>query len=137
MKHVLLIATAAAAISVTGCQKAANTSDNATAPEAANASVATPAAMVTANGSTPGLFEVTQKNGTKGQSRLNADGTYTDMDAKGKVTAKGTWDVTGGKTCFHPEGKAADCYTETAPGPDGSFTATSEKGETVTVKKIS
>ena len=92
---------------------------------------------VTANGSTPGLFEVTQKNGTKGQSRLNADGTYTDMDAKGKVTAKGTWDVTGGKTCFHPEGKAADCYTETAPGPDGSFTATSDKGETVTVKKIS
>ena len=42
-----------------------------------------------------------------------------------------------GKTCFDPEGvEAAMCYTETAPAGDGSFTATPDEGEPVTVKPV-
>jgi opacity protein-like surface antigen len=134
MKNILLVTAAAAALY--GCNQAAKNSDKAAAPAAANE--VAPAAMMTANGSTPGTFEVTAKDGTKSQSILRADGTYSDMDASGKETAKGTWNVTGGKTCFDPEGnKGADCYAETPVGADGSFTATSDKGEVVTVKKVS
>ena len=138
MKNALLIT--AAVVALAGCQKAATNSENAAAPETSNAAApapAAPAAMVTANGSTPGTFEVTMKDGTKSTSVLNADGTYVDTDPKGKET-KGTWNVTGGETCFDPEGSEGPaCYTESAVGADGSFTATSEKGEKVTVKKVS
>jgi hypothetical protein len=135
MKTMLLLAAATAALA--GCNQAAKnaaepaaSTSNATAP-------ATPAAMVTANGSTPGTFEVTDKDGKKSQSVLNADGTYVDKDASGKETGHGTWNVTNGKTCFDPDGKEGpECFAETATGADGSFTATSDK-HVVTVKKVS
>jgi hypothetical protein len=96
----------------------------------------TAAAPVTANGSPAGVYDATAKDGTVTVSTLNADGSYTDADASGKVTAEGTWAVTDGKTCFTPttEGVEAMCYTEAAPGADGSFTATPDKGDPVTVK---
>jgi hypothetical protein len=130
-----------AALALCACSKQAEAppaanNDVAEANTAATAPAAAP--MVTANGSTPGKFEVTFKNGKKGQSMLAADGTYTDLDANGKETAKGTWNVTGGKTCFDPAGnEGPNCFAETAPGPDGTFTATPEKGDPVTVKKVS
>ena len=134
MKHVLLLAAAAATL--VGCQKAADKSEANASNTAAMAPAPTPAAMVTANGSTPGTYEVILKDGTKGHSTLNADGTYTDTDPKGKET-KGTWHVTDGKTCFDPDGaEGPSCYSEGAVGADGSFTATSDKGESVTVKKV-
>jgi len=135
MKNLLLVAAAAAAL--VGCQKPADQSNQAASNAAATPAPApAPAAMVTANGSTPGTYEVTTKDGKKGHTVLNADGTYVDTDPGGKET-KGTWNVTGGKTCFDPEGaEGPACYAETAVGADGSFTATSDKGETVTVKKV-
>lgn len=136
MRTMLLLAAAAATLA--GCNQAAKTA-NEVAESASNATApATPAAMVTANGSTPGTFEVTAKDGKKSQSVLNADGTYVDKDANGKEMAHGTWNVANNKTCFDPEGdKGPDCYAETAAAADGSFTATSDKGEVVTVKKVS
>jgi hypothetical protein len=145
MNKILLVAVAVVALA--GCKKAETTADNSAsnaatstdnsmANTAATTSDAAAPAMVTANGSPPGTYDVVMKDGSKGKTTLNADGTYTDVDAKGKET-KGTWAVKDGKTCFTPEGKTAECYTESAPGADGSFTATSAKGETVTVKKSS
>src|SRR4051812_42889496 len=117
MKNVLVIAAAAAAL--TGCQKAPDASNEAAAAPAASNS-ATPAAMVTANGSGPGTYEVTAKDGTKSQSVLNADGTYVDTDASGKETGRGTWNVTNGKTCFDPAGnEGPECFAETAVSADG------------------
>ena len=134
MKQLLLL-TAATAVLV-GCQKPADQSNQA-ASNAATTPAPTPGAMVTANGSTPGTYEVTTKDGAKSKAVLNADGTYVDMDPDGKET-KGTWNVTGGKTCFDPEGAEGPmCYTESAVAADGSFTATPDKGEAVTVKKVS
>jgi PBP1b-binding outer membrane lipoprotein LpoB len=139
MKNVLLAAAAIAALG--GCQKPATTSnetnETATANSAATSPAPAAAAMVTANGSTPGTFEVTAKDGKKSQSVLNADGTYVDTDASGKEIGRGTWNVTNGKTCFDPAGnEGPECFTETAPAADGTFTATSDK-QVVTVKKVS
>jgi len=145
MNKMLLVAVAVVALA--GCKKAETTADNSAsnaaastdnsmANTAATTSNAAAPAMVTANGSGPGTYDVTQKNGDKGQTTLNADGTYVDKDSKGKEV-KGTWAVTDGKTCFTPTGQSEECYTESPVGADGSFTATSSKGETVTVKKAS
>lgn len=97
-----------------------------------------PESMVTANGSKPGTYEVTGSDGTVSRTALNADGTYTDTAADGTVVAEGTWTVTDGKTCFAPstEGVEAMCFTETAPAEDGSFTATPDEGEPVTVRPL-
>jgi hypothetical protein len=138
MNKILLIAAAAATLA--GCNKTPTRTDNTASNSSANAAATTsaPAAtnMVTANGSPPGTYDVTDKKGTKTVAKLMADGTFVDTDASGKEIDKGTWNVKDGKTCFTPTGKTAECYKESAVGADGSFTATSDK-ETVTVKKAS
>ena len=93
-------------------------------------------AMTAANGSPAGTYEVTAADGTVTTSTLNADGTYEDTAADGSVLAEGTWAVMDGKTCFTPttEGEEKMCYTETAPAADGSFTATPDEGDPVTVR---
>ncbi len=92
--------------------------------------------MVTGNGSPPGTYLATAADGTVTTSTLNADGTYSDTDADGAVLAEGSWTATDGKTCFMPttEGVEPMCYTEAPPGPDGSFVATPDTGDPVTVK---
>jgi len=89
-----------------------------------------------ANGSPAGVYEATAPDGTVTTTTLNPDGTYTDVDAEGATLAEGTWAVTDGKTCFTPttEGVEPMCYTETAPAADGSFTATPDSGDPVTVR---
>lgn len=106
------------------------------APAPEPAAEETAAAPAVANGSGPGTYEVVSADGSIGTSIINADGTYSDMDADGKVIAEGTWAVTDGKTCFTPttEGVEAMCFTESAPAADGSFTATPDKGDPVTVR---
>jgi len=91
--------------------------------------------MVTANGSKPGTYEVKHADGTVTRTILNADGTYRDLGANGKLAAEGKWNVAGGKTCFAPTTKGAEpmCFKETPPAKDGSFTATPDKGKPVKV----
>ncbi len=96
-----------------------------------------PAASSTvANGSPAGAYQVAYANGQVMTANINADGTYSDVDADGKVTEEGTWAVKDGKTCFTPttEGAKGMCFTETPPAADGSFTATPDEGDPVTVK---
>ena len=92
--------------------------------------------MVTANGSKPGTYEVKHADGTVTRTILNADSTYRDLAANGKVEAQGRWSVTGGKTCFAPSTKGAQamCFKESPPAKDGSFTATPDKGKPVMVR---
>jgi hypothetical protein len=92
--------------------------------------------MVTANGSKPGTYQVKHADGTVTRTILNADGTYRDLAANGKLEAKGKWSVTAGKTCFAPSTKGAEamCFKETRPAKDGSFTATPDKGKPVMVR---
>ena len=78
-------------------------------------------------------------DGTKFMSMLNADGTYQDMDADGKVTESGTWeDRPDGKTCFDSEGgdDKVICFTIGEAAADGSMVATPDDGsDPLTIKK--
>lgn len=118
---------AAAALSLAACQKA----EAPAAEENAPSEAAAPAAVQSPDA---GTYDITNPDGTTGSSTLNADGTYSDQDSAGKVTAKGTWAVKDGKTCFMPEGAAEECFTESARASDGSFTATDSRGNAVQVK---
>ena len=103
----------------------------AAATEAAPAEAAAP--MTTANGAAPGSYDVTNPDGTKSVDTLMADGTYVSRDTADKVTDKGTWTVKDGKTCFTPEGKTEECYTESPRAADGSFEATGADGKVTKV----
>lgn len=130
MRKSAVLAAAATLALLTACGQAPKEE-----PAAEETAAAEPAAAVTtANGSAVGTYTVTGPDGTKGTSVLNADGTYSDTAADGTVT-EGTWAVVEGKTCFttKEEGAKPECWTEAAPGADGSFTATSDAGDTVTV----
>jgi hypothetical protein len=130
-----LVFVAALGLGLASCNNASNDADTATDEAAAPAAEAP--AMTSANGSGPGVYEVTAKDGTVTQTELMADGTYADHGADGAVTATGKWRVVDGKTCFDPEGdEAATCYAESAPDAEGKFTATPDKGDAVTVRSV-
>jgi len=128
MRKLAIVASLAALAACNPAPKEEPAATETAAPEAA--------APTVANGSGPGTYIVTAPDGTESTSVINADGTYTDMAADGTVSAEGTWAVTDGKTCFTPKGEGAttECYTESAPAEDGSFTATGDDGTTVTVR---
>lgn len=134
MKKLVLIAAIAA---LSACsQKTEESKESTPAP----AESMTPAAPMAAadSGTQPGTYEVKMADGTMGTTVINADGTYADTDAKGKVT-KGKFAHKDGKDCFDPDGAEPEmCWTTTTPAADGSFTATSADGKatvTVTPKK--
>ena len=128
-----LVLAAALGLGLAACN---NAPEEAATDEAA-APAETEAAIVSANGSAPGAFEVTAADGSVTQTELIADGTYIDHAADGTVSASGTWSVVDGKTCFDPEGdEETTCYTETAPDAEGMFTATPDEGEAVTVRRV-
>lgn len=119
MKNLAVVASIAL---LAACGAKTDTTAEAITTDAATESVAaaeTPAA---------GTYDVTNPDGSKGTTTLNADGTYTDADAAGKVIAKGKYAIKDGKTCFAADGGKEDCYTESARAADGSFTATDAKG---------
>lgn len=98
---------------------------------AATTAAATPAAVHTP---APGSYDATKPDGSKEVTTLMADGVFVNRDPGGKVIDKGKWAVTDGKTCFTSDKGSVECYTETTPGPDGSFTATDAKGGVTQVK---
>lgn len=122
----------AAVLALAACAEPAQ-QEEAAAPAATEAP-----AVAVANGSPPGTYEATGPDGTVGTTVINADGTYTDTAADGTVVAEGTWAVVDGKTCFTPttEGMEPMCFTESAPAEDGSFTATPDSGDPVTVRPV-
>jgi hypothetical protein len=86
----------------------------------------------------PGTYSVTEIDGTKMTSVFAADHTYSNT-VHGNRTETGSWAIVGGRTCLTPsegEGAIARCYTDSAPGRDGTFTATPDVGDPITVKKI-
>lgn len=86
--------------------------------------------------SAPGDYMVTSSDGKPGgMTTINADGSYKDTPPKGLPVA-GLVTYKNNKICFDPSGpkEGPECWTETAPAADGSFTATSDKGVTVSVK---
>lgn len=94
---------------------------------------AVPEAMPTEQGVAAGTYDVKDADGAMGTTTINADGSYVDLDAEGTET-RGAYARRDGKDCFDPAGDDPEmCWTVTEPGADGSFTATSPDGTTVTV----
>lgn len=133
MKKILLLATVAA---LAACSpKADNTAapaNDMVAPETANDAMANDTAAAW-TGFEPGTYAVTEAKG-KADVTINADGTFTSKGADGK-TESGTFVMKGAKGCFTPKGAAEMCYTNSAPGADGSWTGTADDGSKATVMK--
>lgn len=101
--------------------------------EAEAAPVEAAALTATESASLVGDFDVKMADGKMAKTTINADGTYVDTGPDGKET-KGKFAMKDGKECFDADGDEAEiCWTSTKPGADGSFSSTSDKGETVTV----
>ena len=120
--------TVAALSALAACSQQA---EKAAEAEAAPVEAAAPTAIDSA--SLVGDFDVKMADGKMAKTTINADGTYFDTGPDGKET-KGKFAMKDGKECFDADGDEAEiCWTSTKPGADGSFTSTSDKGETVTV----
>ena len=131
MKKLILLASCALLASCLGKKPDAEETTAAAAPatEAAAPAAAAPAAAPGA-----GSYDVTNPDGTKGVTTIMADGSYVDRDSNDKVVAKGKMAMKDGKTCFTPEGGKEECFTDSTPGADGSFTATGADGKVTQVK---
>lgn len=104
-------------------------------PAEADAKPAEAAAVAATDDSTPapGDYGVKAADGTMSTTTLVGDGTFVTTEADGtKVTGK--YVRKDGKDCFDADGDQAEmCWTATPPAADGSFTSTSDDGQTVTV----
>ena len=123
MKKWIALASVAA---LAACQQA-----EAPAEEEAMEEAAAPAAN-----EGPGTFEVTYADGSVGTVTTTAEGTFTAT--LGDQSGTGTVAQVDGKLCFDPEGDDPEqptrCWTNSEVGDDGTWTSTSDDGETVTVK---
>jgi len=133
MKKILLFATVAvlAACSPKTDNTAAPANDT-MAPETANDAMANDTAAAW-TGFEPGTYAVTEAKG-KADITINGDGTFTSTDTAGK-TGSGAFVMRGAKGCFTPKGAAEMCYTNSAPGADGSWIGTADDGSKATVMK--
>ncbi|WP_427968911.1 hypothetical protein [Altererythrobacter sp.] len=105
-------------------------------PAEDSADTGTETAMTLANGSPAGTYYVAAADGTASLVTVNADGTYSQVTPEGTDAAQGTFEVVDGKTCFKTRsvGAVPICYSETEPAEDGSYTATPDGGEPLSVK---
>jgi hypothetical protein len=129
---------AAAAIllaAVSGCSKpepAAEATPSAAAADPVAAATWTPALPAA------GKYEVSTAAGEASATvTIEADNSYSQQPVKGLAEA-GIVKLTDGKVCFDPSGKdkPTRCYTESVHAPDGSFTATDEKGVVENIKPV-
>ncbi|MBT8431790.1 MAG: hypothetical protein HKM91_04515 [Altererythrobacter sp.] len=114
-----------AALVVAACSPAAETEAEAPVEE-----------VVAYDGSVaPGDYSVDDGESTSPFS-IDADGNWNGVDDEGNPN-EGTSEVVDGKICFTTAGDdVARCWLNEAPGEDGSFTSTSDEGETVTVAPV-
>jgi len=84
----------------------------------------------------PGTYEVTYADGTVGTMTRAEDGTFTAK--RGEESATGKVTEADGKACFDVDGdeEGPRCWTAGEVAEDGSWTATADDGEVVTVKPV-
>lgn len=122
-------------LALAACNQKTETVVEPAATETAAMQTPSPASNQAATGAMAGKYEMKMADGTMATETINPDGTFT-MVSGGKET-RGKWRMDGAKSCFDPDGDAAEvCYTSTAPAADGSFVATGPDGSTMTVRKV-
>ncbi|MCB2082986.1 MAG: hypothetical protein H6920_04205 [Sphingomonadaceae bacterium] len=128
MKKLILMAGCAALAACSGAKEDA-------APEG---DAAATTAEAPAEDSMAGTYEATAADGTVITTTIDAEGNYVDT-VDGKQTGSGTVAVAkNGQTCFNSSeaGAAPECWTDGEKAEDGSWTATNDDGESVTVRKV-
>ena len=117
------------ALALTACSK----KEEAPVVDASEVAAATEAAAAALP--PPGTYEIVDATGkVLGTNTLNADGGYARA-MTGAPREAGIIKMVDGKTCLDPSGPApAECFTDSAPGADGSFTATDAKGVVMTIR---
>lgn len=109
-------------------------SEGADEPMAAETTAAAPEPVATEQGVAPGTYEVEDADGAMGTTVITSDGGYIDTDSEGTET-RGAYVRRDGQDCFDPAGDDPEmCWTVSEAAADGSFTATSSDGTTVTVR---
>lgn len=80
----------------------------------------------------PGLYATGDGTQVYSRTRINADGTYVDLNDAMEPVGNGTWEQRGELLCFDPEGDGKDqqemCWTNSEPQEDGSVISTSVDG---------
>lgn len=130
MRIVLVIAAVAA---LGACSKPA---EEAAAPATtAAAAEAAPAAAAIIQA---GEYTFVDKDKKQGTLSIAADNTYSVTWPDG-TTQKGSASEKDGKGCYDPEGDkdATLCWKNDPPAADGTWTATSDDGQVVTVTRVS
>ncbi len=136
MKKLVLLAGIVALAACAGEKPAAEETAAAEAPAAEAA--AAPAEAMAPDGKAPaGTYEVVDAEKKTATLTLAADNTYTFKTETGEI--KGTVAEKDGKACYDPEGDKDPvvCWTNGKADAAGSWTATSDNGQTVTVKRTS
>lgn len=128
--------------SLSACSKPApvvEATTDSVATDVAMSATGVPAAAARTDAALPmaGKYEATTSDGkTKNEVTISADGAYKSI-INGGLPVAGIVKRVDGKTCFNPSGgKPAECYTDTTPAADGSFTATAADGTVMTVKPV-
>lgn len=120
MKKLAFIAVFAAGFAVSACSQAEEAAPVAEETTAAPEVVA----VMAADGQAPvGTFEITSADGEVMTQTVNADGTYSNIDAEGTVTT-GTWMLDRPDNwCSKLDGEeTTNCFTETV-SPDGVWSS--------------
>lgn len=132
MKALLVLGTA---LALAACNQKTETTVEPAATDTTMAEAPSPASNQAATGDMAGQYEVTMADGKVMTETINADGTYVDL-MDGKET-RGKWRADGARTCFDPDGDAAEeCYTSDPPAADGSFVVTGADGSKATIRKV-
>lgn len=120
---------AASMVAIAACSAPAPTEEAAETTEA-------PAEETAAIPGGPGTYEVTYADGSVGMLTTAEDGTFSAT--VGEESGTGTITEVDGKVCFDSEGdeEGATCWTNSEVAEDGSWTSTSDDGETVTVRPV-
>lgn len=81
-----------------------------------------------------GTYDATYADGRVTSTTIDDQGGYVTME-NGAEIERGTVVETNGQTCYNSaaEGAAPKCWTQGEPAQDGSFIATSDDGEQITV----
>ena len=130
MRMIFMIAAVAA---LGACSKPAETPAE---PEASAA--AAEAAPASAAVERAGDYTFLNKDKQQGKVTIMADNTYSVTLPDG-TSQKGTVTETDGKACYDAEGDKVPtmCWKNDPPAADGTWTATSDDGQVVTVTRVS
>lgn len=139
MKKLILFASIASLATLGACAKP---EEAAAPPEAAasetmpmDAGTASTEAMADPNAVQPGTYDIVDKDKKTATLTIAADNTYVFTTEKGPQ--KGTVSAKDGKFCYDAEGDKDPtmCWKNGTPAADGTWTATSDDGQIVTVKR--